>query len=358
MATTVPMLAPDGTSGDIPQERVQDAIKAGFKQAVEMTSPDGKAGYIPVERQQDALSAGFKLAAPPQPGMLDPRGGWNAGDVLRGAVNGVKTLFSPQGVAGMGESVVASGGGGMYPTTAPTMRPADSQANFDVQKQAQQGQADAAKSTAQNPAYAIGGVIGPAVVTAGIAKGAPMLADVAVDAMPAAAKARAGGLLQSVAHDANKVPVQLDNAGDSALKLMDWQKVTQLGPTVNKFLNRITNPKLGPLTYEEGRQFYQILGKMSVDETMKMAPPIRRELTGLVVGLKQDLGDAAAQVGKAADYYQGLGDYATAAKHQEWIDQAKSFLANETAKGIFKGIGAGAGGALGYGIYRELNKSQ
>lgn len=64
MATTVPMLAPDGTSGDIPQERVQDAIKAGFKQAVEMTSPDGKAGYIPVERQQDALSAGFKLAAP------------------------------------------------------------------------------------------------------------------------------------------------------------------------------------------------------------------------------------------------------------------------------------------------------
>jgi hypothetical protein len=65
-AATVPMLAPDGTPGDIPQARVQDAVKAGFKQAVSMTSPDGKTGYIPVERQQDAMQAGFK-ATPPAP---------------------------------------------------------------------------------------------------------------------------------------------------------------------------------------------------------------------------------------------------------------------------------------------------
>lgn len=57
---TVPMLAPDGTSGEIPQDKVQDAIKAGFKQAVEMTSPDGKKGYIPLDRQQDAMKAGFR----------------------------------------------------------------------------------------------------------------------------------------------------------------------------------------------------------------------------------------------------------------------------------------------------------
>ena len=63
MANTVPMLAPDGTSGDIPQEKVQDALKAGFKQAVQMTSPDGKLGYIPAERQQEALKAGFKVSA-------------------------------------------------------------------------------------------------------------------------------------------------------------------------------------------------------------------------------------------------------------------------------------------------------
>jgi hypothetical protein len=65
-AATVPMLAPDGTPGDIPQARVQDAVKAGFKQAVSMTSPDGKTGYIPADKQQDALAAGFKVTPPPE----------------------------------------------------------------------------------------------------------------------------------------------------------------------------------------------------------------------------------------------------------------------------------------------------
>lgn len=58
---TVPMLAPDGTSGDVPQAQVQAALAKGFKQAVAMTSPDGKLGYIPVDRVKDALTAGFNV---------------------------------------------------------------------------------------------------------------------------------------------------------------------------------------------------------------------------------------------------------------------------------------------------------
>jgi hypothetical protein len=54
------MLAPDGTSGEIPQGRVADAVNAGFKLAVRMTSPDGQNGYIPQERAADAIKAGFK----------------------------------------------------------------------------------------------------------------------------------------------------------------------------------------------------------------------------------------------------------------------------------------------------------
>ncbi len=65
MATMVPMLAPDGTSGDIPAARMQDALKAGFKVATEMTAPDGKTlGYIPFDRAADAAKAGFKLSSP------------------------------------------------------------------------------------------------------------------------------------------------------------------------------------------------------------------------------------------------------------------------------------------------------
>lgn len=165
---------------------------------------------------------------------------------------------------------------------------------------------------------------------------------------PAAMKEAAGGLLQSVAHDANKLPVQLDNAGDAALKLMDWQKKTQLGPTLNKFLNRITNPKLGQMTYEEARDFYQLLGKMSADEQLKMAPPIKRELANLVSGLKDDIGNTADQVGKAADYYQGMKDYAKAARLQDAYQAMK-----EAGIGAVKyGIPAGL---TGYGVKRGID---
>jgi hypothetical protein len=145
--------------------------------------------------------------------------------------------------------------------------------------------------------------------------------------------------------------VQLDNAGDAALRLMDWQKKTQLGPTVNKFLNRITNPKAGPMTYEEGRDFYQLLGRLSVEETNKLAPPVRRDLVQMVAGLKQDIGNAADQVGKAADYYKGMGDYAKGAKLQEWYDLAKKYAHSRGNTGAGAvGAGAAASGAIAEGL--------
>lgn len=186
----------------------------------------------------------------------------------------------------------------------------------------------------------VGGVTGG---TAGALGGNAVGPTIAGKIYPPAMKEAAAGLLQSVAHDANKVPVQLNNAGDAALSLMDWQKKTQLGPTINKFLNRVTNPKQGPLTYEEARDFYQLLGKMSADETMKIAPPVRRDLTRMVVGLKQDIGDAADQVGQAANYYKGMGDYAKAAKLQDWYDLAQKYaIRGGLAAAGMAGVGTAA----------------
>jgi KTSC domain-containing protein len=58
---TVPMLAPDGTPGDIPHARVQDAVKAGFKLGTELTAPNGQVGIVPMDRVHDAINAGFVL---------------------------------------------------------------------------------------------------------------------------------------------------------------------------------------------------------------------------------------------------------------------------------------------------------
>jgi len=55
---TVPMFAPDGTLGDVPYERMQDAIKAGGKIGVNVKAPDGTPGVIPADRVQDAMKAG------------------------------------------------------------------------------------------------------------------------------------------------------------------------------------------------------------------------------------------------------------------------------------------------------------
>lgn len=169
--------------------------------------------------------------------------------------------------------------------------------------------------------------------------------------VPSIGKQQAAGLLQSVAHDANQVPVQLNNAGDAALNMMDWQKKTQLGPTVNKFLNRITNPKLGPMTYEEARDYYQLLGNLSSDETSKLAPPVRRDLVQMVVGLKQDIGDAADTVGRASDYYQGMGDYAQASRLGEWYDAAKKY-----ALPAALGAAGLAGGQKLLSLYSNMTK--
>lgn len=176
------------------------------------------------------------------------------------------------------------------------------------------------------------------------AKAGPEFVNLVHKVLPSAMKADAGELFASVAKDANKVPVSLDNAGDAALKLMDWQRKTQLGPTINKFLNRITNGKMGPLTYEEARDYYSLLSKMSVDETTKLAGPVKYTLQKMTAGLKTDIGDAADQVGRAADYYKAMGDYAKAAKLQEWYALAKKYA-------IRAGLAAAGGGAIGAGAH-------
>src|SRR4030095_10114598 len=59
---TVPMLSPDGQIGDVPQDRVNEAIAKGFKVGAELTDPNsGKVGVIPLDRVPEAIKAGLQL---------------------------------------------------------------------------------------------------------------------------------------------------------------------------------------------------------------------------------------------------------------------------------------------------------
>lgn len=166
---------------------------------------------------------------------------------------------------------------------------------------------------------------------------------------------RAGATLDSVLSKAKDVPVTLNKAADAATELMDWQRKTQLGPTINKFLNRITSPSQGPMNYEEARQWYQVLGKLSADETSKLPNVVQRSLKSMVSGLKQDIGDAAATVGEGEQYASGMGEYANAKKLEAMKQAAKDAILPNIVRGAAYGVGGSAAGGAIYGLWKLLS---
>jgi hypothetical protein len=100
-------------------------------------------------------------------------------NLVSGAWSGIKNLFTPQTVAGMGQPFMASGmaPGGMYPTTAP-MGMGDTgktslRLNTQAQGAAQQQQQQQGNYALGHPMETAGNVVGPALLTAGLAKALP-----------------------------------------------------------------------------------------------------------------------------------------------------------------------------------------
>jgi hypothetical protein len=61
MGGMVTIFDPQGNKGEIPYERLADAVKAGAKPAVSVKSPDGQLGEIPANRVPDAVKAGATI---------------------------------------------------------------------------------------------------------------------------------------------------------------------------------------------------------------------------------------------------------------------------------------------------------
>lgn len=110
----MPMISPDGAVGDVPQEHVPDAVKAGYKVGQDMLSPDGQAGTIPLERVHDAIKSGFQMKPPAaanahvdmQPeGVVVP----NAGRIP-GQATGSNKVTDEQAEGGLAAGAAAGGG--------------------------------------------------------------------------------------------------------------------------------------------------------------------------------------------------------------------------------------------------------
>ncbi len=110
----ISLYAPDGTLGEVPYERMHEALQAGAKIAVHMTAPDGTEGYVPGDKANDAVKAGGKIvplnvagpALPEKEGFFKAAGG-----TLKGM------LQMPAGqnpYPGMGQEEKAAAAGGAY----------------------------------------------------------------------------------------------------------------------------------------------------------------------------------------------------------------------------------------------------
>lgn len=70
----VTIIAPDGTSGDVPSANVNAALAAGGKLGIHVYAPDGTAGYVPHDKLGDALKAGATYAPAQQSNPDQPKG--------------------------------------------------------------------------------------------------------------------------------------------------------------------------------------------------------------------------------------------------------------------------------------------
>jgi len=177
----------------------------------------------------------------------------------------------------------------------------------------------------------------------------------AVKAIPSAA--RSGQLFQAVKTAAKDVPVNLQEPGNVALRIVDLAQRgggTTFGPgPVRQFVQWATDPNKAPMTYEIAKDFASNISRLSVDETRKLAPQLQYEIGNLRVALNKAVGEAAAKAGKGAEYAQAMTEYAKAMRFRDAMGQVLQG-AKQAIPYAAKGAALGVGGTGAYWLTKTL----
>lgn len=175
---------------------------------------------------------------------------------------------------------------------------------------------------------------------------AETVAELAMPALKAAkavpSASRASRAIQAVTTAAKDAPVNIEGPGQVALRI---QQLADRGGTmprmVGKLLQRVTDPEKAPMAFEEGRDFYSNVSRLSADEYNRLTGPVKHEIGNLRATLHDALTGAADTVGAGKQYAGAVKEYAQAAKLTHYKDALLKFLIQKAAPA------AGAGGALG-----------
>jgi hypothetical protein len=164
-------------------------------------------------------------------------------------------------------------------------------------------------------------------------------------------EARAGAAFDQVMGAARNVPIDVAAPGQVALNIQQLAKAGGAMPkVVRDFLNRVTDPKQPPLTFEQARDFYSNASRLSADEFNRLTPNMKRQVGNFRDALDNSLYKAAGQAGKADLYRSAMNEYRKSMGMQRFGREVKSVAKSEIGKGL--GIGAGSL-AAGY-LYNKL----
>lgn len=160
---------------------------------------------------------------------------------------------------------------------------------------------------------------------------------------------RASTKFAKVAQVANKVPLNVEAPGQVALRMAQLgERGGQEPRVIGKLLRRLTDPAKAPMEFEEGRDFYSNISRLSANDFNSLNPVMQREMGNLRTALNGSLTDAAGSVGRGAEYSSAMKEYAQAAK----IQAMKNELINALKQRALPyagaaGVGAGVGGWIG-----------
>lgn len=191
-------------------------------------------------------------------------------------------------------------------------------------------------TTASNDAQRAGKVLeGVAEVALPVGMGA--------NAVPRAA--RAARNIQRVENVVSKVLPDMAAPGDVALRI---QQMASRGGTepraVSKLVRRLTDPAQAPMDFQEGRDWYGNISRLSADEYNRLTGPIKREMGNLREAFHGSMTSAADTMGEGQRYAGAIKEYAQAQK----IRSMKDALVEALKRGALPVTGAaGAAYLLG-----------
>jgi hypothetical protein len=176
---------------------------------------------------------------------------------------------------------------------------------------------------------------------AGAAAGVMGAIPEAIGAIPTTAKA--GPLFQQVMSKAKDVPVDVNPAGEHALRIAQLaERGGRLPKPVSDFLRYATNPDKPPMTFEVARDFAKSLGRLSVNERNAMIPEVQREVAIMAGKLSKSVADAAGKAGVGQAHAEAMTQYARAKGVEKMLDE---FLAGarKSLPWMLQGSAAAAG---------------